>query len=64
MLCQFGFGLAGFGSAQCSVLRSFLALRGWIHRSNNEDLSKRLCLFSANKTLPWAYESWARPPIG
>ena len=37
-----------------NVLRSFLALRGWIQGSNNEDLSKRPCTFFANKTLPRA----------
>ena len=36
------------------MLRSCLALRGWIHGSNNEDLSKRLCTFLQNRTLPRA----------
>jgi hypothetical protein len=32
------------------VQRSLLALRGWIHLLNNEDLSKRPYLFFENKT--------------
>jgi hypothetical protein len=39
---------------------------GWIHGSNNEDLSKRLCLFFANKTLPQAdtcWPKWSKPEL-
>jgi hypothetical protein len=42
------------------MLRFFSALRGWIHGSNNEDLSKRPCLFFANKTLPRADTCWPK----